>query len=568
MFRSAALAALGLCSLCKAVTLSFISRREAYPQRFPMYRRYMNRRVFPVYPAYPRFRPYQAVNNYNWGRLHAMQQKSSVDEQRSTVDEVAEARAAKVKESIVHFWNGYKKNAWGGDEIRPLSGLNISGKWGGMGMCMLDTLDTLWIAGLRDEFEAGARWANSLHFVEEGDGDEEKDELHTSAYATRLKHQPNTVSFFETTIRGLGGLLSSYALSQEPIFLEKAEDLGKRLINAFPKRWRGPAWPERRVDISNPTVFHDGVIGNLAEIGTNVLEYTYLSQATGNQFYKDAADTIMKNVMDVSERKGTYLAPMEMNPSALDFGTSSVSLGAGADSYFEYLLKMYIQSGRKDRRPMLVWKKAMEEMKQGAIRKSRDGFMYISSQVMRTNDGSFHPSYTSREMEGLACFVGGMLALGHHLIPPDDREEWWLPYGAEITRTCYEMFHHNPSGLGSETVSFENGTMTPNNAEYNLRPETLESLFYLYRVTGEEKYRDWSWNIMKAINKHLRTKWGYAAAADVQSMPVKLKDSEETFMGAETLKYAYLIHQPTSVIPLDQWVFNTEAHPFPAKNVL
>merc|ERR1719343_1451807 len=104
--------------------------------------------------------------------------------------------------------------------------------------------------------------------------------------------------------------------------------------------------------------------------------------------------------------------------------------------------------------------------------------------------------------------------------------------------------------------------MNPVSSEYRLRPETLESLFYLYRITGNETYREWSWNIFQAINKHTRTKYGFAKASDVWSLPVPLEDSEETFMGAETLKYALLVHLPSSV-PLDRFVLNTEAHVFP-----
>merc|ERR1719221_1118135 len=115
-----------------------------------------------------------------------------------------------------------------------------------------------------------------------------------------------------------------------------------------------------------------------------------------------------------------------------------------------------------------------------------------------------------------------------------------------------------PSGLGCEKVSFSGSRMRASSREYLLRPETLESIFYLYRVTGDEKYRDWSWNIMSAINNHLKTPWGYASAEDVTRIPVQLRDSEETFMGAETLKYAYLIHMPESLLPLEYFVLNTE----------
>merc|ERR1712217_826443 len=122
-------------------------------------------------------------------------------------------------------------------------------------------------------------------------------------------------------------------------------------------------------------------------------------------------------------------------------------------------------------------------------------------------------------------------------------------------------------GLAPESVSFAGGRMVVRDGGYRLRPETIESLFYLYRVTGNRTYQDWSWNIFQSIDKHTRTKYGFAAAMDVTRVPVALVDSEETFMGAETLKYAFLTQLDCVLLPLDQVVFNTEAHPFPRSNV-
>jgi mannosyl-oligosaccharide alpha-1,2-mannosidase len=107
-------------------------------------------------------------------------------------------------------WGAYRQHAWGHDELKPIS-LEGDDNWGGIGCTLVDSLDTLWLMGLRDEFWEARDWVRDhLSFSHTG-----------------------TVSVFETTIRELGGLLSAYDLSGDKVFLSKAKDLGERLLGAF-----------------------------------------------------------------------------------------------------------------------------------------------------------------------------------------------------------------------------------------------------------------------------------------------------------------------------------------------
>jgi mannosyl-oligosaccharide alpha-1,2-mannosidase len=430
-------------------------------------------------------------------------------------------RASVVRDAVKHFWIGYKNSSWGSDEVRPIAG-GSGGDWGDVGMMILDSLDTLWIAGLRDEFMEGECWVSKMNF-------------------NKLDHAERT-SFFEMIIRGLGGLLAAYSLSGHSIFLEKAKDLGNRLLNGFPKqgfslRRQNHRWPVSYIDIHNPVdveitpSFHSEFTA-LADAGSNILEFNYLSQIVGDSCYKNVADASMNNIIDLSGKTHQYLAPKTLEPYSLNFESNRVSVGAMADSYFEYLLKRYIQSGKRDQHMLEAWKGAMSEMRQALVRTTPEGLTYIAMESSSETNGKGPPSYSepTPEMEHLACFVGGMLALGSHFAPASEVESWWLPTGIELTRTCYEMYNTTPSGLAPEKVSFRKGQIIATSPEYRLRPETLESLFYLYRITGNETYREWSWNIFQAINKHTRTRYGFAKVSDVRSLPVPLEDSEETFM--------------------------------------
>ena len=118
-------------------------------------------------------------------------------------------RQRAVVESFKHAWKGYKNYAWGHDHLRPIS--KRAQNWFGLGLTIVDSLDTMYIMNLRDEFDEAKEWvAERLHFSINKD-----------------------VNLFETTIRVLGGLLSAFHLSGEKIFLEKGKDLGNRLMGAF-----------------------------------------------------------------------------------------------------------------------------------------------------------------------------------------------------------------------------------------------------------------------------------------------------------------------------------------------
>ena len=119
------------------------------------------------------------------------------------------ARQKAVVEAFQHAWKGYQNYAWGHDHLRPIS--KGAQNWFGLGLTLIDSLDTLWIMNLTEEFEEAKEWvASSLTFKINKD-----------------------VNLFETTIRVLGGLLSAFHLSGDNVFLERAKDLGQRLMGAF-----------------------------------------------------------------------------------------------------------------------------------------------------------------------------------------------------------------------------------------------------------------------------------------------------------------------------------------------
>ena len=124
---------------------------------------------------------------------------------------IKEARQQAVREGFVHAWKGYSENAWMKDEISPISG-GFRDSFGGWAATLVDSLDTLWIMGFKQEFDDAVRDVVKIDF---GNSSME------------------TISVFETTIRYLGGFLAAYDLSGRRALLRKAVELGEMLYVAF-----------------------------------------------------------------------------------------------------------------------------------------------------------------------------------------------------------------------------------------------------------------------------------------------------------------------------------------------
>ena len=139
-----------------------------------------------------------------------------------------------------------------------------------------------------------------------------------------------------------------------------------------------------------------------------------------------------------------------------------------------------------------------------------------------------------------------------------------------ITNTCHESYNRSESKLGPEIFHFsgrlEAKALEQSYMRYYLRPEVIESYFILWRLTKEQKYRDWGWEAVQALESHCRVKsGGYTGIKNVYQANSPKDDVQQSYFLAETLKYLYLLFSNDDLVSLDQWVFNTEAHILPIK---
>jgi len=422
----------------------------------------------------------------------------------------------------------YKEYAWGKDDLVPRSrgGTN----WLHMGNTIVDSLDTLLLSGLMREFEEGAGWvSNTLHF-----------------------DAPVVVNAFEVTIRILGGLLSAHALTNRTVFLKKASDLAERLTVASASVER---MPKNDVDLSR-RVGRDQHSFSLAQVGTLQLEHNYLAHAAPSRLHIKHA----RYFCNVQKKLNAQLRVRKFLPTQVtstgEPNSVVYSLGGEADSYFEYVLKSYLQGGGRDALLLKTYVTAMEFAFAKMLRRTHDRRAYLVSVWSNSHVA------LGGEMGHLECFAPGMIALGSTMLRRPAARRRHLRIAKALMLGCWQLYNRSATGVGMERAAFGGSsvlTTQPVDTRNMLRPEVAESIYYLYKTTGDEFYRDMGWKLFQSARAHSKGAFGYCSMDDV--FRPSCDGKMESFWISETLKYLYLMFDDK--IDLTAWVFNTEAHLLP-----
>ncbi|XP_045766071.1 mannosyl-oligosaccharide alpha-1,2-mannosidase IA-like isoform X1 [Maniola jurtina] len=446
-----------------------------------------------------------------------------------------------VKEMMRHAWNNYKLYAWGKNELKPMSKrAHLTSVFGGgdLGATIVDGMDTLYIMGMMDEFREGRDWIADHFHINEIDTD---------------------LSVFETTIRFVGGLLSCYALTGDMVFRDKAAEVADALLPAFDTPTGIPYALINPSNKVNRQYHWAGANSILSEVGTLHMEFTYLSEVTGNDIYRQKVDRIRDVLHNIQKPEGLY--PNYINPRTGMWGQRHTSLGALGDSFYEYLLKAWLVTNNEDEQARMMFDEAMQPALDKMLRTSPSGLSYLA-------EVKYGRVYEEK-MDHLSCFAGGMFALASTTLQ-NTLSDRYMDVAKKLTHTCHEAYARADTKLSPEAFRFsgaaEARAMKSNEKMYLLRPETFESYFILWRLTKDQKYRDWGWEAVQALEKHCRVEGGYTGLVNVYHPTPLGDDVQQSFFLAETLKYLYLLFSDDSLLPLEEWVFNTEAHPFPVKD--
>ncbi|KAJ7362587.1 glycoside hydrolase [Mycena albidolilacea] len=526
------------------------------------------------YPPPLKPKPQETDAGTGWAPGTGPPTLSDVSSRPNTLKADAAKRDA-VVDAFRHAWSAYEKDAFGDDEYHPIShrGSNL-GSGGGIGYTVVDALDTMLLMGLESEYTRARTWV------------QEKLSFERHGY----------FSMFETTIRVLGGLLSAFFLTGDDLYKHHAADLGDRLAVAFDTP---SGLPGSSVNLGGRTAMNGGAV-SISEATTLQLEFRYLAEITGRVAFWHKAEKVMKVVNKARLPNG--LAPITLNSNG-EFAHSGIRMGSNGDSYYEYLLKQYIQTNRTEPVYLQMYGDAMQGVHAHLVSKTpAQGLTYIAELLPLADGkgGDWRSSWVSQpKQEHLACFLAGSLMLGattaHRLDssspisrPPRmdaltgaGQRDWAT--GVAFLEGCMDT-HKTKTGLSPEGVNFRTpadppserdwyikgankGGSLPYDARYMLRPEIAESVFLAWRLTGDARYRSYAWDIFSAIEAHCRLPGGgYATVRDVNQVPVEYEDKQETFFLSETLKYLFLTFADENVLDLSEVVFNTEAHPLPIFN--
>ncbi|KAH9051084.1 glycoside hydrolase family 47 protein [Lactarius vividus] len=445
-------------------------------------------------------------------------------------------------------YSAYHAYAFGHDEVAPSSKKPLDPR-NGWGATIVDAMTTMKIMNLTTQFNEALDFVGKIDFSRSNTSD--------------------TVSVFESTIRYVGSLLSAYELNGrgDQFLVDKAKQLADKLSVAWVQE---NDIPYGFVDFSTSLPVEAN--SNIAEAGTLTLEWARLSQYTGNDTYRQLAERAARRIAN-NPAPHPGLPAQGIDPSTGQPIGAYITWGGGSDSYFEYLIKYARLPNTSDTTFADAWLTAVDSSIKYLKKTSSVGNHVYLADIDDNGSVRLVGSH-------LACFHAGNWMLGGKLF----NNQTIVDLALQLNDACWNTYAGDATGIGPEAFAYTSsgcsifGTVNgvPVNQQhfycqhgyyitssaYIQRPEVLESNFYAWRVTGDRKYLDRARSAVKSFNTYLKVPTGgYAGIRDVNNQQTAKYDETQSFWFAEVLKYLYLTFDNPSHISLNDYVFNTEAHP-------
>lgn len=475
-------------------------------------------------------------------------------------------RREKVVEAFQLSWDSYERYAWGYDEYHPIS---KTGKYmapSGLGWIIVDALDTLIIMNQTERLQHAREWVSKKLTWD----------------------QDQDVNTFETTIRMLGGLLGAHYLSTEfpelaplteddlgqpgeDLYLETAKDLGDRLLSAFESASGIPYASVNLEKFLGIPSHEDMGASSTAEATSVQLELKYLAHLTGEKYFWDKAEKVMEVVDDNNPKAG--LVPIYIYATSGEFRGENIRLGSRGDSYYEYLIKQYLQTNKQEPVYQEMWYESMAGMREHLLTYTHPSGFTILGERPNGLKGDLSP-----KMDHLVCFLPGTIALAvtgglteaeaRKLPTWSQRDEDDMKLARELMHTCWGMYKYMATGLAAEITYFsitdppppasaahnppadfdadpeatwrKDFKVKPNDKHNLQRPETVESLFYMWRITGDSKYREWGWEMFSSFMEHtaVEERGGFTSLSNADVVPPKTRDNMESFWLVSASSYS------------------------------
>ncbi|KAG5152287.1 hypothetical protein AAZX31_10G169700 [Glycine max] len=430
-----------------------------------------------------------------------------------------------VKDMFYHAFNGYMDHAFPLDELRPLSCAGHD-TLGGYALTLIDSLDTLALLGDRQRFSASVEWIGK-----------------------NLRFDINkTVSLFETTIRVLGGLLSAHLIATDyatgmrvPLYdnqlLNLAEDLARRLLPAFDTP---TGIPFGSVNLLHGVDKHESKITSTAGGGTLTLEFGVLSRLTNDPIFEQVTKNAVRGLW--ARRSKLNLVGAHINVFTGEWTQKDAGIGTSIDSFYEYLLKAYLLFG--DEEYLYIFQEAYAAAMH---------YLYHDPWYVEVNMDSaaiVWPLFNS-----LQAFWPGLQVLAGDINPAIRTHAAFL--------SVWRRYGFTPEGFNLASLSVQHGQKS-----YPLRPELIESTYWLYKATRDPRYLDAGRDMVASLQYGTRCPCGYCHISDVENH--QQEDHMESFFLAETVKYLWLLFDlavgPDNLVENGpyKYIFSTEGHLLPA----
>eukprot|EP01125_Pyxidicula_operculata_P021531 TRINITY_DN832_c0_g2_i2.p1 TRINITY_DN832_c0_g2~~TRINITY_DN832_c0_g2_i2.p1 ORF type:complete len:509 (+),score=56.19 TRINITY_DN832_c0_g2_i2:83-1528(+) len=401
--------------------------------------------------------------------LYSVKVPNMIVQDQPGEDSSLKEKRERVKQAFIHAYEGYEKRCMGHGEVKPVSGKCFDWMYYAKApVTLIDSLDTMLIMNLTEHYARARDWLGG-----------------------NLKswQRDSLTSFFEITIRCVGGMLSAYAMTEDPWYLSSTVELADSLLQAFntplgiPKSYinlktgRGifPKWA------SSSAI--------LAEMGSFQVEFAYLSHITKDNKYIEKATNIYNQILN--NVPDDYLFPVYISPTNFEFKSDLYTLGRLSDSFYEYLLKYWLVTNRTYTELSELYYKSAESLINKMAVKVDEKTWYV---------GEFKRGQALNNiMEHLTCFAGGMFALGAQYMDDPYQKSRVMEISDGIAHFCYKMYSEMPSKLSCEQVVVKgNGKIEAGGQKsWLMRPEAVETWFVMYRLTKDEKYRQWGYELLE-----------------------------------------------------------------------
>ncbi|OCT85742.1 ER degradation enhancing alpha-mannosidase like protein 1 L homeolog isoform X1 [Xenopus laevis] len=444
-------------------------------------------------------------------------------------------------------YDNYMKYAFPEDELNPIlcrgrgpdhgdpSNLNINDVLGNYSLTLIDALDTLAVMGNATEFHRAVRLV-----------------IDTVSF-----DKNSTVQVFEATIRILGSLLSAHIIltdTKQPFgnmtlsdydneLLHMAHDLAVRLLPAFENTKTGMPYPRVNLKKGVPPDSRNETC--TAGAGSLLVEFGILSRLLGDSTFEWVARRAVRALWSLRSNNTGLLGNVVNIQTGQWVGKQS-GLGAGLDSFYEYLLKSYILFGEEE--DLEMFNEAYKSI-QNHLRRGREACNEGEGDPpLYVNVNMLNGQLMNTWIDSLQAFFPGLQVLKGDIEDAICLHAFyyaiWKRYGALPERYNWQ--------LQAPDVSF-----------YPLRPELVESTYLLYQATKNPFYLHVGMDILLSLEKHAKAKCGYATIHHV--VDKSQEDRMESFFLSETCKYLYLLFDEDNPLHRvdNKYLFTTEGHLIP-----